>query len=83
VSQGTGQYLNVYGGYTTSGAPIIQYPCQGDAQTNDQWTLVPVGSKYRLISVSSGMCLNVSGGSLSPGAPLIQYPCQGAAARRR
>ncbi|WDD93078.1 RICIN domain-containing protein [Burkholderia sp. FERM BP-3421] len=78
VVSSTGQCLNVYGGKGSSGTPLIPYACQGDNATNDQWTVLPVGGRYRLVSVASGMCANVSGGSNAAGAPLIQYPCQGA-----
>ncbi|MFF3752939.1 RICIN domain-containing protein [Streptomyces sp. NPDC002018] len=64
--------INVSGGGTADGTPIIQYTC--GFGSNEQWRLVPKGLGYQLVARSSGKCLNVAGG-VGQGNPLIQYTC--------
>ena len=78
VSVSSGQCLNVYGGQTTSGGKIIQWPCDGGANSN--WTLTPLANgNYHIAALNSGMCLNVPGSSQQSGVQLIQWPCQSTA----
>ena len=79
VAVSSGQCLNVYGGQTTSGAQIIQWPCDGGSNSN--WTLTPLSNgNYHIAALNSGMCLNVPGASQQSAVQLIQWPCQALAA---
>ncbi|HVV16756.1 MAG TPA: RICIN domain-containing protein [Polyangia bacterium] len=73
----SGQCLNVNGASTASGATIIQWPCAGSA--NEQWKLVPAGTGYQVVSVSSGLCAAVTGSSTTAGASVVQLACSQAA----
>jgi galactose oxidase len=68
--------LNINGASTSSGAQLIQWPCQAASQTNDQWILTQQGGAYHISSVKSGMCVNISGASTASGANAIQWACQ-------
>src|SRR6185295_6493381 len=69
----SGQCMNVNGASKSSGANIIQWPCSG--ATNEQWTLVPQGTRYQVIAKNSGLCLTVNGNSNASGATLVQTAC--------
>lgn len=79
VSVGSGLCLNISSGSTTKGDPIIQWPCQTNGATNDQWSIVAVGGYSEIVSAYDGQCLNVDGASQAQGAPLIQWPCSSTA----
>jgi hypothetical protein len=79
VSVGSGLCLNISGGSTTKGDPIIQWPCQTSGSKNDQWSIVAVGGYSEIVSALDGQCLNVDGASQSDGAALIQWPCSSSA----
>lgn len=63
------------GASTARQANIVQEPCTG--ATSQQWSLVPFGGGYHIVSQLSGQCLTINGPSTSKGARLIQYPCHG------
>ena len=70
--------LDVTGGSTQDGTPIIQWQCHGG--DNQAWSIEPVAEGYsRLVSGHSGQCLDVSDASTEDGAPIIQWPCHGGA----
>jgi galactose oxidase len=75
----SGQCLNVNGNSTAVGAKVIQWPCSGGA--NEQWTLVPSGDAYQVISKNSNLCMAVTGASTSTGAAIIQTTCSTATDR--
>jgi galactose oxidase len=78
VSLSSGKCLNVNGASTAPGTPIIQWGCDGGA--NSSWTLSPLSNgNYHIVALHSGQCLNVPGSSQQSGAQLIQWPCQGPA----
>ena len=73
---GSGLALNVYGGSTTNGAEVIQYP-YSNGQNNSLWTFVPTsGGYYQIRNVNSGLVLNVSGASGINGALIFQWSAQ-------
>lgn len=81
VVQHSGLCLNVNAGSATAGgklagAALIQWTCQTNGKTNDQWSVVSVGTYYHLVNVNSGQCANVAYNSQTPGTGLIQWPCQ-------
>src|SRR6516162_5628253 len=56
-----GLLLDVSGGSTQPGAPVIDWWANGGA--NQQWTFSPIGGNntYEIINVNSGMCLATDG----------------------
>jgi endoglucanase len=76
VVKHSGQCLDVQGGNTASGTPLIQWPCHNGS--NQRWTFKDMGDgTYSVISDASGKCLDVEGGSRQPGARFIIWPCHG------
>ena len=63
--------LDVKGGGSADGTPIILWPCHGSP--NQQWAVVPPG----LIRGIGGKCLDVTGGGSADGTPIILWPCHG------
>ncbi len=78
VAVSSGQCVNISQGSSAQGAQIVQAVCDG--QSDNSWTLAPIGSAYHLISKLSGQCLNVPNNSTDNGTQLIQWPCQDASA---
>lgn len=73
----TYQCMDVANGYTTSGTPLIQYPCAGGA--NESMTLTPDSTGAYVIRFHhSGLCADVTGGTVAPGSVIEQYGCTGA-----
>ena len=73
----SGLALNVDGGSTANGAPIIQYPFTSGA-TNALWTFVPTsGGYYQIKNANSGEVVNVTGASGINGALIVQWPGNG------
>jgi len=66
--------LDVSGGSTQPGAPVIDWWANGGA--NQEWTFSPIGgpNTYEIVNVNSGMCLTTNGVA---GAQLYQLPCAG------
>jgi hypothetical protein len=73
VGQG-GQCLNVSGGGTNTGAPLVGWPCLGVA--NDKWSFLQNGLVMATISGQS-RCANIQGGVVNPngGTNLISWTC--------
>jgi hypothetical protein len=65
--------VEVSGGSTASGGPVIQWPINGGQ--NQEWTVLGKSYGAWIVNVNSGKCLSVAGASLSAGANLVQYPC--------
>jgi hypothetical protein len=76
-SVSSGKCLDVSGASLDSGAPIVQWDCQG--RTNQQWKFhyVATGNIHEIISVNSSKCMDVKGASLSNLAPVVQWGCSG------
>lgn len=76
LSLNSEKVLDVRGGSTANGTPIIQWtPHNG---TNQQFRRVPVEGKpgvFRLVNVLTNKCVDVNGGSLANGASIIQWQC--------
>ncbi|WP_099905676.1 pectinesterase family protein [Streptomyces sp. TLI_171] len=71
----SGMCLDVPSGSTASGTLLQQWGC-GSGQSNQQWTLTPVGSGvYQLVNVKSRMCVDVPSGSSASGVQLQQWGC--------
>jgi hypothetical protein len=63
--------LDVSGGGSADGTPIIFWSCHGG--DNQKWAVVPSG----LIRSINGKCLDVSGGVSANGTPIILWSCHG------
>ena len=73
--------MDVSGGSTADGSPIIQWGANGGA--NQKWTMSRVsGDVYTLTSQASGKCLEVPSGSSAQGTQLDQSTCNGGANQR-
>ena len=75
VVQSTGMCLHNPGNNITQGTHLIQRPCQGPQALNDQWSLVPTGNAYQLVSRLDDQCVNINGDSQSGGAAVTQARC--------
>ncbi|MGI8985147.1 MAG: RICIN domain-containing protein [Acidimicrobiales bacterium] len=76
VAAHSGQALDVSGISTVAGAPVIQWPPNG--QPNQHWTFEPLGDgSYRIVAGHSGLVLDVFGASPAAGAQVIQWPWNG------
>ncbi len=64
-------YLDVQGGSTGDGAPIVQWSLSGD---NQFFTLQPSGSHFELVNGHSGKCVTTDGVA---GHQLYQWACHG------
>ena len=73
----SGKALDVPGGSTANGVPIIQYqPHQG---LNQQWELIRLyNGNYLIVNDASGKALDDPGGSKANGVSIIQYQLHGA-----
>jgi ricin-type beta-trefoil lectin protein len=74
ASLASNKCLNVAGGGSADGTPVIQYTCSTNGSPNERWKFVQTGIGYQVVAKSSGKCLNVAGG-VGVGNPLIQYTC--------
>ncbi|MBV9451138.1 MAG: RICIN domain-containing protein [Streptosporangiaceae bacterium] len=68
--------LDVSGGSTYPGAPVIDWTANGGA--NQDWLFQPSGgsNSYQIVNVNSNMCLTTDGAA---GDQVFQDPCTGAA----
>jgi len=73
VNRNSGQCVTIPGGSSQPGLQMVQMPCRGPL--DEQWTLQPVGSGYRIVSNLNGLCLEVAGASLADNAAVQQSPC--------
>lgn len=81
INVNSGLDLDVSGGSTADGAPIVQEPDQGQADT--LWTFTPVGGGYWTITnKNSGLLLANPGGSTTQGLQLQQHTADGSAAEQ-
>ncbi|GAA4106580.1 MULTISPECIES: RICIN domain-containing protein [Actinomadura] len=69
--------LDVRGGDSDDGTPVIQYRCRGTA--NQRFRLVSTDRGRYQIRTLHNKCLDVSGASSADGTSLIQYRCRGTA----
>lgn len=71
--------LDVSGGSTYAGAPVIDWYSNGGA--NQNWLFLPYGgnSTYEIINVNSNMCLTTDGVA---GDQVYQEPCTGGTAQQ-
>jgi alpha-galactosidase len=76
VSVNSGKALDVVGRSTANGALVDQWTDSG--ATNQQWSIIAVGSYYKLVSVNSGKALDVVGASTANGALVDQWADSGA-----
>ncbi|MFF5715036.1 RICIN domain-containing protein [Streptomyces sp. NPDC012756] len=66
--------MDVSGGSTADGAPVIQWSANGGA--NQQWALQQVsGNTYTVVSAKSGKCLDAADHATTPGTQLVQWTC--------
>lgn len=74
-----GLLLDVSGGSTDNGAPVIDYFANGGA--NQRWTFVRLDSNndYEIINDNSGKCLTTDGVA---GDQVYQFQCVGAATQQ-
>jgi hypothetical protein len=78
-SLASGKCLDLPGGQTGDGTPVIQYDCHGGA--NQQWTIDAAGDAgSRIISRMSGKCLGTDPAAAAGGA-VVQSPCGSAPAQ--
>jgi beta-xylosidase len=81
VSVRSGKVIDVSGGRTDDGAPLIQWYDNG--QTNQQWAFQSTSDGYYIITcVHSGKALDVQGSSLADGAPIVQATADGRASQQ-
>ena len=70
---GGGLVLDVEGGSTTPGAPLIAWGAHSLA--NQRFVLVPDGEGYYwIVCVGTGMALDASGASAAAGTAVVQWP---------
>jgi hypothetical protein len=65
--------LDVSGGGSGDGTPVIIWPCHGGR--NQQWNITRSGE----IRGIGNKCLDVSGGGSGDGTPVVIWPCHGGA----
>ena len=81
VARHTGKCLDVYDASTSTGAPLIQWPCIGD--WNQQFQIIPLGDNYyKFIARHSNKVLTVQSGSLANGTPVVQTLDAGTASQQ-
>jgi hypothetical protein len=79
-SLASGKCLDLPGGQTGDGTPVIQYDCHGGA--NQQWTIDAAGDAgSRIISRMSGKCLGTDPAGAAAGGAIVQSPCGSAPAQ--
>ncbi len=74
-----GLLLDVSGGSTQPGAPVIDWFANGGA--NQEWTFYSYGGNntYEIVNVNSGMCLTTDGVA---GDQVFQMPCNGSSTQQ-
>lgn len=75
----SGKCLDIHlGNIGRNGAKVQQWDCKGSRQTNQLWTLKPMGKYYQIVSAHSGKCLDVHLGDIGRnGAKVQQWDCKG------
>jgi hypothetical protein len=73
----SGKCLDLPGGQTNDGTPVIQFNCHGGK--NQQWRIEPAGNEtHRIISQASGKCIGVNPKAKGKGEQIIQPRCTNA-----
>jgi hypothetical protein len=70
--------LDVNGGLSTDGAPVIQFTPHG--AFNQQWAVIPISNipgRYFIICARSGLAMDVYGGYSVNGAEIVQWTRHG------
>ena len=89
VAAHSGQCLDIGGGSKANGAPVVQWDCLGEGQTNQRFVLqavqgliclpgtgcTPQPQRYTILARHSAKCLAVENASTAPGARLVQWDC--------
>jgi hypothetical protein len=79
VARHSGKAVTVQGASTAENAAVVQFP-YGGAATNDEWSLISVGSGYyRVMNRNSGKAMAVRGASTSSSTPIVQLTYGGSA----
>ncbi|MET5013450.1 RICIN domain-containing protein, partial [Burkholderia pseudomallei] len=65
------QCLTIANAATSPGAPLVQSPCNGGS--NQQWSVSPSRSGYKLGSAHDALCASAAGAS--PGSRMVQQRC--------
>ncbi len=75
----TGLVLDVAGGFTGAGTPLVQNPWAGSA--SQLWLLLPFGNTglELILNIKSGRVADVAGASSDDGASIIQWDWRGGA----
>ena len=71
INRENGQALNVQGGSTDEGAPIIQWAANVKGK-NQRWTLEAHGAYFALMAKHSGMVVDVADGAKERKALIVQ-----------
>jgi hypothetical protein len=68
--------LDISGGSPQPNTPIINYPINSPASTNQIWQIIESDTEgyFYIVSLSNGYVLDISGGSTEPGTAIISYP---------
>lgn len=75
----SGKGLNVSGGSTAAGAPVVQWPTS--SVSHDNWRVEPTSDGHHLICTQhSVQTLNVPDNSTADGVQMVQWPWGGGAA---
>jgi hypothetical protein len=80
VANHSNKCLDIHGGtgVTGNGVAAVQWDCLGKAQTNQLFTLVPMGDDLvQIRAAHSGKCVDVLGASGNDGAQVVQWDCLG------
>lgn len=72
--------LDVSGGGTGNGTPVILWDCHGGK--NQLWTTNPIGEGFQIRSAQSGKCLDVRGPSRNDGTPIQIWDCGNASVKQ-
>ncbi|APR74793.1 Endo-1,4-beta-xylanase [Minicystis rosea] len=67
--------VDVQGGATALGTPLIQWDCHSGP--NQAFQVFPVGSGVSIRATASGKCLTVQDVSVNNGAPIVLWDCNG------
>jgi hypothetical protein len=73
-SLASGKCLDLPGGKTSDGTPVIQYDCHGGA--NQQWTVESISDAgSHIVSRMSGKCIATDSAVAAAGGAVVQSPC--------
>lgn len=68
--------LDIQGGSTQSGTPIISFPINSPASNNQIWQIIESDTEgyFYIVSLLNGYVLDISGANTAPGTPIISFP---------